>query len=281
MQTGFLPFRSSRISYSHWGTGPKLLLCFHGYGESAASFSLLEPALGRDFTILAIDMPFHGATDWQESLFFDPAELPALIEQIIGLIVSDATSPSGLPAGEQRWWIMGYSMGGRVALGLLEKMPLKIEKVVLLAPDGLKMNRWYWLATQTRAGNRLFRLTMARPYWFLFILRMADRLHLANRSIYKFIVHYIDHAQVRDDLYKRWTTMRGFRPDLPAIQSILREQQIPMRLVYGRYDRIIRPEKGERFSRETSPWCKLSVLNCGHQLLQDRNLDELAGLMME
>jgi len=247
------------------------LLCFHGYGESAESFAFLEDPLGREFTILAMDMPFHGGTEWREGLFFDPADLPGLIERML----------AAESFADQRWWLLGYSMGGRVVLSLLEKVPQKIEKGILLAPDGLTMNRWYWLATQTRWGNRLFRLAMSKPRLFLFTLKMADRLRLVNRSIYKFTINYIDHAQEREDLYKRWTTMRGFRPDLRVLQSVVREHEVPLRLFYGRYDRIIRPEIGERFSREARPWCKLAMLNCGHQLLQPRNLDELIGLMME
>jgi hypothetical protein len=101
-----------------------------------------------------------------------------------------------------------------------------------------------------------------------------------NRSIYKFTVNYLGDAKVREDLYKRWTAMRKFRPDIPVIQSIIRGQEIPVRLLYGRYDRIIRWETGEKFSREIGPGCGLVILETGHRLLQDKNLDTLLGLLI-
>jgi hypothetical protein len=45
-------------------------------------------------------------------------------------------------------------------------MPEQIEKLVLLAPDGLKVNFWYWLATQTWLGKNSFCFTMKHPGWF-------------------------------------------------------------------------------------------------------------------
>jgi pimeloyl-ACP methyl ester carboxylesterase len=259
----FYQYQSSRISYICYGRGPRLLLCFHGYGESAASFAFLEEALHDDFTVIAIDLPFHGDTDWKEGLYLDPAQLLSIVEAIV----------AGLPGTYDGWTLLGYSMGGRVALTLFQLAPDKISRLVLLATDGLQMNPWYWIATQTRAGNRLFRWTMKRPGWLFFLLRTGHVLRVVNPSIFKFTAHYIDDDQVRENLYIRWTTMRGFRPHLPAIGALIRSRGIPVQLLYGSYDRIIRWERGERFRRPNAPFCQLTLLTAGHQLLQPKFLD--------
>lgn len=263
MQTGHYDLGKSRIQYCCWGTGPKLLFCFHGYGESANSFSFLEDALGKDHTLVAIDLPFHGQTDWKEGLFFNPPDLLALLEEIT----------TRLPGRKGPWTLLAYSMGGRVALHLLQLAPEKIGKLALLAPDGLQVNPWYWLATQTGPGNRLFRFTMAHPAWFFFLLRAGNALKCVNPGIYKFTIRYIDDVKVRRNLYERWTTMKGFRPRLSVIRNIIRSQNISIQLVYGQYDRIIRPGKGERFRRGIENHCALLVLPTGHQLLQPENLE--------
>ena len=284
MQSFFLSHNSSRIHYLLGGRGGKLLICFHGYGESAESFSFLEESLGKDFTILAIDLPFHGKTDWKEGLFFDPQELIALIGQMVAGGPGGEGSPGSDKrlGGDGKWWLMGYSMGGRIALSLLEKIPEKVEKLILLAPDGLKVNVWYWLTTQTKPGNVLFRRTMQKPGWFFFLLRIGNALKLVNRSVYKFTLYHIDQASVRNELYRRWTTLRGFRPDIRVIQALIREKHIPVRLLYGQYDRIIRPERGEKFRKGgIETWCRLSLLPVGHQLLQARHLEAILSLVKE
>jgi pimeloyl-ACP methyl ester carboxylesterase len=164
-------------------------------------------------------------------------------------------------------------MGGRVALQLLELAPSRIRRIVLLASDGLQMNFWYWLATQTIPGNALFRWTMKRPGWLFFLLRAGHVLRVVNPSIYKFTAHYVDDARVRENLYARWTTMRGFRPDLAAVERFIRQYEIPVKLLYGSYDRIIRWERGERFRASNALYCELILLPAGHQLLQAKFLE--------
>lgn len=270
MPEHFIAFRSSRIHYSSWGVGSRILFAFHGYGESAASFAFLEEALGRDFTIIAPDLPFHGETQWMEDrLFLAPRDFLTLLEKIA----------AGLSGRETGWWLLGYSMGGRVALQLLELAPERVRRLVMLAPDGLKVNPWYWLATRSGPGNHLFRWTMKKPGWLFLLLRTGNRLRLVNPSLYKFAAHYIDDERVRQDLYTRWTTLRGFSPHLGRIAALIRDRQIPIALVYGSYDRIIRPRRGERFRQLTAPYCRLTLLPAGHQLLQPKFMEVIVNAL--
>ena len=272
MYSDTITFGSSRIHYCRWGTGSKLLLCLHGYGERAQSFAFLEEALGQTFTLVAIDLPFHGPTDWKEGLFLDPKDFLSLVRGVV----------AGLPGADGPWWVMGYSMGGRLALHMLQLAPEKIARLVLLAPDGLTLNPWYWLATQTRPGNRLFRWTMRHPQWFFGVLRLGNTLKAVNPSVYKFTAHYIGDPQVRQDLYTRWTTLRGFRPDLRRIRSIIRDRQLPVRILYGRFDRIIRKTAGEKFrAGGIGEHCRLTILPAGHQLLQPYNLPAIVQALLD
>jgi len=268
-----ISFRSSRLHYHRWGRGGKLLLCFHGYGESAETFSLLAEPLGDEYTIVAIDMPLHGKTEWNEGLDFTVDQLLVIIDTILtGIdVIPDPRS----------WHLMGYSMGGRIALSLLEAAPEKVEKLILAAPDGLRLNPWYWLATQTRPGRLLFWYTMYHPGWFLFMLKTGNKLKLVNPSVYKFVVNFIGRHEVRRELYTRWTTLRHFRPHLNKIKTIIRTRQLPVRILYGKYDRIIREQRGRQFQKGIEPWCRLTILSAGHQLLQVNHLPALVSLIKE
>ena len=97
----------------------------------------------------------------------------------------------------QNLTLLGFSLGGRIAFSLYQAQPETIEKIILLAPDGLKVNFWYWLSTQTLIGNNLFAFTMKYPGWFLGFLKMANKLKLVNASIFKFVNYYIGNKEVR------------------------------------------------------------------------------------
>lgn len=269
MQSAHITLGASTIHYSYGGNGPQLLICFHGYGESEKSFHFLEKYLGDRYRMVAIDFPFHGGTTWQQEAAFTVQDLLAIVRALV--------SEHG--RGRDRFTVMGFSMGGRVALSLLQAIPAQIDKLILLAPDGLKVNPWYWLATQTFIGNRLFRYTMKYPGWFFFLLNLANRLGIINQSVYKFTRHYIHDEAIRFELYHRWTSMRTLRPHLDRIKAQVRENTIPVRLLYGEYDRIILPVRGELFRKGIEQWCTLQVVPSGHQVLQEKNAAVIVALL--
>jgi pimeloyl-ACP methyl ester carboxylesterase len=261
--------KNSKISYLRFGSGPKQAFCFHGYGEEAASFYFFEKYIGDQYTFFAMDLPFHGNTEWNNDLTCTINDLRQVIEKI--LYENDRQS---IP-GNSQLVLIGFSLGGRVALGLYENMSSQVDKLVLLAPDGLKLNFWYWLSTQTWAGRKLFAFTMKRPHWLFFLLKTLNKLNLVNTSIFKFVNHYIGDKQARDLLYQRWIVLRKLKPDLKRIRLLISENNTPVRLIYGKHDRIILPVRGKKFIRGIEEHCTLSVIHSGHQVLHEKHIQEI------
>jgi len=265
MESNFILFRSSKIHYLRMGGGPEWLFCFHGYGEDAESFSLFEPLLGDRFTLLAIDFPFHGKTDWQEGLLFEPQHLLEIIAQI---------NPEHKPVH-----FLGYSMGGRVALQLLQLIPERVRQLVLVAPDGLHKNKWQWLATQTKPGNRLFAFSMKHPFIMNSLLDVLSKMRLYNNSLLKFIHYYLDDREQRMTLYRRWTTMRKFRPRLTLLKNIIQTKAIPVKMLFGKFDRVILAKHGKQFGRDSEN-IQVIEIEAGHQLLRDKHAALIAGMFV-
>ncbi|MCG2613145.1 alpha/beta hydrolase [Terrimonas sp. NA20] len=257
-----LTYKASFISYYRFGNGPVPVLCFHGYGENASSFSFLEHIPDRRYSFHAIELPFHGNTAWRDGLRFTAGDLDAIIK-LIGL------PPDTKPV------LIGYSLGGRIALSLYQRSPECYSKLILLAPDGLLMNPWYWFATQTLPGNRLFRLTMHHPGWFFSLLKLMNKTGQVNASVFKFVNAYIGNRELRLVLYDRWTILRKLKPDLKTIRTLIRQHQTRVKLIYGKYDRIILPERGEKFRKGIEEYCSIKVLNGGHQILQEKFIADI------
>ncbi len=249
------------------GNGPEWLFCFHGYGELGSSFNVFEALLGKSYTLISMDFPFHGETDWQEGLLFD---IPDLIN-IINLI-----KPTDQPFG-----LMGYSMGGRVALQILQTIPSQIKRLVLVAPDGLHKNKWHWLSTKTYLGKQLFAYTMKNPNWIMSLLPAAQKLGILNKSILKFVHYYLDDAAEREILYRRWITMRKFSPTKSLLKECILAYKIPTNLVFGKYDRIIVSKHGWAFRQHAKSLITVTELEAGHILLREKYAPLIAALFIQ
>lgn len=269
MERLHLPYKASSLSYMRFGSGLTPAFCFHGYGEDAGSFSFLEKYAGNQYTFFAIDLPFHGKTEWNEVYNCSIDDLQQIVMEILN---ANNREPE---TGNRKLVLIGYSLGGRVALALYEKMSLQIERLVLLAPDGLKVNFWYWLSTQTWTGNKLFSFTMKHPKWFFAFLKLLNKLKLVNASIFKFVNYYIGDKEVRRLLYARWTTLRKLKPDLRKIKSLVNDNKTKVRLVYGHHDRIILSSVGEKFKKGIEENCTIAVIHSGHQVLHEKHVQEI------
>ncbi len=268
MQQKSIRYGNSTVGYLIGGQGRIPLLCFHGYGEDGGHFSFLEKYLGHQYRIIAPDLPFHGHTGWRVPEPLTEEGLWAITENIL-------RENDCFPGGDNKISMLGFSLGGRMLLSMYGLRPALIGRVVLLAPDGLKVNFWYWFATQTIAGNRLFYITMKHPAWFFGLLRFFRLLGWVNPSVFKFVKYYIDNAPHRELLYRRWTVLRKIKPNLKQIKQQVSHYHTPFRILYGKHDRIILPSVGRRFCRSMEPDCRLSIIASGHQVLHEKHIKDI------
>ena len=175
----------------------------------------------------------------------------------------------------QKLILMGFSLGGRIALSLYQAQPENVEKIILLAPDGLKVNFWYWFSTQTWTGNKIFFFSMKYPGWFFTFLKLMNKIGLVNVSVFKFVNYYIGNKLARQLLYQRWTTLRKLKPNLHSIKNSIRQFKTQTRLVYGKYDRIILPVRGELFQKGIEEFCTVTVIASGHQVVHENHVEEI------
>ena len=273
MEQLVLSYKKSEISYYRYGSGSDIAICFHGYGEDGQLYAFFEKYAGSNFTFLAIDLPFHGKTEWNEGLNFSADDLQQIVREIV-------TSNSFKFPSSERLTLLGFSLGGRIALSLYQAQPQNIEKVILLAPDGLKVNFWYWLSTQTIMGNKLFAFSMKNPGWFFRFLKAANRLKLVNASILKFVNYYIGNKEARQQLYQRWMCLRNLKPDHKRIKRYIRQYKTKTRLIYGKYDRIILPVRGEKFKNGIEDYCTLIVIDSGHQVVHENHIQQILPVLL-
>lgn len=257
-------YKNSLINYYVFGNGAEILYCLHGYGEDGSSFAFLENYIGNIYTLYAIDFPIHGNTKWNEKKAFTTNDLFVITQ----MIQQDKA---------KKFSLLAYSMGGRAAMDMLVKFPEKIERIALVAPDGLHQNFWYLLTTQTAFGNKAFLYTMNNPRWFFFFIDAVGNLKMYNKSVVKFVHFHLDDAAQRTLLYKRWTCMRKMNSDLNAIKKICAEKNIKLNFLFGKYDRIIVSKRAAIFKNAKN--IDIKIIEAGHQLLKEKYAEEIIALL--
>jgi len=127
-QTGYAEANGIRLYYEIHGTGAPLILLHGGLG-AIEMFGEVLPTLAASRQVIAVDLQAHGRTaDIDRPLRFE-----TMADDIAALIAH---------LGFARADVMGYSLGGAVALQTAIRHPEAVEKLIIVSTV-YKRTGWY------------------------------------------------------------------------------------------------------------------------------------------
>jgi hypothetical protein len=150
----------------------------------------------------------------------------------------------------------------------------------VVAPDGLHKNKWQWLSTQTYLGKKLFAYTMQNPHWIFGLMDLSMQLGLFNKSIHKFVHHYLDDPAERKMLYQRWMNMSRFKVDKKKLQAAIIQHKINLRMLFGKYDRVIVTRHGIDFAKRAPLYIHVQEIEAGHLLMAKKYSSTIADFFL-
>jgi abhydrolase domain-containing protein 6 len=228
---------------------PPTILFVHGYCGAAANFLPLFPFLAPSARCVAVDLPGCGGSA-KPGLDYD-------IPFFVGFLESFRR---GL--GLESFVLVGHSMGGQIAVHYTERYPETVQKLVLVAPDGLAGEEGGW-----RVITRLDPLIEAG-------------LALTNRSFVTIALRTIifhDPTLVNPDLVDCFAgvllTPEGAHATALITHGIIGRDPVDEVLphiahetliIWGERDRLLSPRWAPRYI-ELLPQAELRIVpECGH-----------------
>ena len=202
------------------GQGPRLVL-LHGWALNSHVWDDVVPRLASEFTVACVDLPGHGASEWQPRIH----DLDSLAESV-------------LPHLGAQCHLLGWSLGGLVALKLARKHGARIEKLVLVASSPKFVASPDWPSAMQpdvleHFANRLREDYPATVREFLTLqVRGDERAHEALRILRRrvLVAGELDNAALRTGL--KILRDSDLRSDLPGIR-------IPALVIAGERDALV------------------------------------------
>ncbi len=254
MNGQFIHTDKGRIHFLSWGQGERLIIAFPGFSNPASLFEPIGVALSDHCTLVAFDLPFHGRTQWQREQY-----TRSDVREWIQVVLTQ------LQRRNFEW--MGFSLGGRIILSMLDFFPQQLKGIHLIAPDGLATYRTFYPSLVPQFVRRGLFYAIARhpDKW----LRLAQRLH-DWRLLDHFSLIYIE-KQLRtsiqtDRLFKTWLSLPNFPVSARQSRRILLQHNLPCSLSLGTRDKFINTAAVRKWAKPI-PQVQLHVFEQGHQLV--------------
>lgn len=260
MKTGFLNYKDSKVHYVQFGSGPNLLVALHGFADQGSLFNVLENSLSPYYTVYAIDLPFHGKTQWSAN-HFNLTDLNNLLELICR------------QEKKERLSLLGYSMGGRLVQKLLFEWISKVDEIYLIAPDGLNTKWMFNVNIMPMPMRYVIHWLLRNPNWMIRLIKKSYQWKLISKFIHDFAFYHISTKEKRDRIFNTWYSLDHFSLNLSKVRALLKKHPIPVSMYFGKRDEVIPPESGTLLSKGLDH-IQVYLIDEGH-LLIDEKLDGL------
>lgn len=263
MTERFLHYKESSLHYTRMGSGAKILLIFHGFGQDHKVFHSLTESLSGIYTIYLFDLYFHGKSEWGYGE--TPLEKKHW-QETMGQFLTEN--------GIDKFCLAGFSLGGKFVLSTLESFPAKTEEVFLLAPDGIKTSFWYSLATYPVMFRKIFKSMIRHHGRFMTIVNGLKFLGLMDKGLIRFAEHQMNTEEKRRRVYYSWVVFRRLGFNMDQIAALINEYGIPFTLITGKYDKVIKSRKMEGLTKRLKKFRSV-VVESGHNGLIEASIPYL------
>jgi pimeloyl-ACP methyl ester carboxylesterase len=251
-----------------YGQGPRLLLAQHGFGRDGRRFRELGTAIGSQYTLLAPDLPFHGATEWSAERYSPKqwlACLTAIAEQ----------------AGDSRCFhYLGHSLGGRIGLRLFTELRPHLASFCLVAPDGLSGPYTRWIDRLPTPVVRALGRTLHYPGQLLSLATRLHRWRLIDSLSYQYLYYQLQDTAFRDRLYGTLRSITDFRLRSRMVIDTLATAEKEVKIFVGRRDRLVNVDHIHQLFADAAN-VAVELTNHGHELpsalLRDYYLEQKVG----
>lgn len=254
------------LSYKILGSGDETILAFHGFGHSKEDFSMIEPFLSGKERLIAIDLFGHGEAFFPESRMknepISKDEWRILIEDI--LIRENVTN----------FHLLGYSLGGRMALVTFELFKDQVKSVFLFSPDGLHKTRSFAFANESKIGRSLFRVGIHNYQKLKPVVKFLHDFYLVPRSKARFILRQMENPKRIEMAKYVWSALSICWPDLNKIfdESTKNTQVV---VLFGKYDPLIKPSYGDVLDNFPHHNINRYILPLGHRTISREGFEVL------
>lgn len=245
------------INYYKRGTGAKTMLCFHGFGQDGLTMAPLAEAVFTEYTAYCFDLFYHGNTFWTSEE--KPIEKTFWVNLLNQFFENNNIT---------KFSITAFSLGGKMALVTTEYFTPQIERLILIAPDGVKTQTWYNLANYPLIFQKYVKTIIVKPQRFHRLINFLKAIKVLDSGIIKFANSQMDTISKRKRVYYSWVSFKKMTTDIKKVATLINASNIPVTLYLGEYDKII-TENGMNVFTNLLTSVTVNKLSTGHNDLID------------
>lgn len=260
------------MHYYQFGSGPKRMFCFHGYGMHGRQFRVLEESMGDQYTFYGFDLFFHKETRLKDQSV--EAVKRGITKNELAKLFRDFCET----IGADRFSILAYSMGSHYATTLVEEIPEHIDELFVAAPSSLKPGRILTFLSSNRLGNKMLERMALSDRGMTGLLSVLKKTRIIDQKAYDILFREISSPELRFSFYACASYMRFLKLDPLKFVNMLNQHQIRSVFIFGQRDKNYPPAIGQALIPKIA-LARQIVIDENHDMINRNFARVLSGIL--
>lgn len=258
-----------KLHYYKFGSGPKHMLCFHGFGMHGKQFKLLTNQLGHQYTFWGFDLFFHKETRLKDESL-DTVKKGLQKTELAAMVLAFCKH-----AGISSFSVIGYSMGSHYATAVVEELPAMVREYIIAAPSSINPGALIRFFGKNRMGNKILEKLMLSEKAMTRIISFFKWLRFIDTTGRDILHKEVGTPELRFALYACFTYLRLLETDEDKLIRLLNLYKIKSIFIFGKRDKMYLPDIGKKFFSKFKP-DEVIVLDENHEMINLNFVNSLA-----
>mgnify|MGYP006156950127 CR=1 FL=1 len=257
------------------GATHKVVIAFHGFDRTAKEMENFMPLYDNKTTMLSVSLLHHGKSRPIPPLKIDKILPPEILMEALKNIIKERW-------GDVECELLGYSMGSRIALKLYENFPSNFYRIIVLAPDGLRMGGLYKFLVNTVIGRFCWGLVDKFPRVNRWCIDSLHKAGLISSHKHHFGRFHTDNHEIRQRVAYGWAGHKRFWPDEKKLSEAFNSSsKIPAYFIFGDRDKIIpyRWSNSLRNKLQGEENVKFKIIDSGHVMRHPETVEKIKSVI--
>ena len=251
----FIEVNSVKVHYEVWNEqASNTVVAFHGFTGSVCTWEKVATELGKDVRFIAIDLLGHGQTacPTDVKLYSMEAQVSLLHDCLLQIVA-------------EPFHLLGYSMGGRVALSYAVQHPTRIQSLLLESTSpGLE-------AEDARAKRRTNDAKLANKIMLEGIESFVDMwenipLFTSQKLLPLEVQQAVREERMQQKPIGLANSLLGMGTgEMPSVWHRLQELSMPVYLLTGEVDQKF-VGIANKMIKDNENFTHITILGCGHAI---------------
>ncbi len=233
---------------THYGKGEILIVALGGYRQDMRAFDSLVRETENEFQWLLVHLPYINPES-EVNAVYTPQEL---LQNIFAEVHKYSY---------QRIYLLGFSIGGRIAQNLFLLNPEKFNKLILINADGLKTHLLQWISQKKWISEKLLYRIIESKLW-QFLIKNFQKMRFISSKKAKFYLAHIQNTHRRKILIQIWKKYAAYQADVPRL-SLYKNKVF---LIWSRYDEVLSVKIAHRTAKKHH--FSLQIAEASHNIIE-------------